>query len=175
MGVAFSQISGLFVLLPLLQVAALGSILALSRWPGFGLNREQQVAAMFCGAHKTIAFGMPLLKVIRCPGCCVCRRRRFRPRSHFIPPPCPLHADDFRRKSLHGASLRALADLPPSPAGGWQCARAVAAAVCGGREEMRAHLRRTYFYAFFKSFPALFGGLLGPETLRGAARGVGAF
>lgn len=64
MGVAFKQISGLFVLLPLMHLFFCGLVLGVARWPRLNFRREDQVAAMFCASHKTIAFGMPLLKEI---------------------------------------------------------------------------------------------------------------
>lgn len=54
----------LLTLLPTLHVASLASLFSFFRWKTFGFSMEEAIAATFCAAHKTLAFGLPLINTI---------------------------------------------------------------------------------------------------------------
>jgi sodium/bile acid cotransporter 7 len=54
----------LLTLLPTLHVASLASLFSFFRWETFGFSIEEAIAATFCAAHKTLAFGLPLINTI---------------------------------------------------------------------------------------------------------------
>jgi len=54
----------LLTLLPLLHLGSLLASFGLFRTKMFNFSRREQVAAMFCASHKTLAFGLPLVNTI---------------------------------------------------------------------------------------------------------------
>eukprot|EP00978_Attheya_sp_CCMP212_P031396 scaffold118470_cov56-Attheya_sp.AAC.2 len=54
----------LLTLLPLLHLGSLLASFGLFRTKIFNFSRREQVAAMFCASHKTLAFGLPLVNTI---------------------------------------------------------------------------------------------------------------
>mmetsp|Transcript_3380 Transcript_3380/g.6017 ORF Transcript_3380/g.6017 Transcript_3380/m.6017 type:complete len:128 (+) Transcript_3380:51-434(+) len=55
----------LLILLPLLHIGSLATLFALFRSKLFSASTMgEAVAATFCGAHKTLAFGLPLINTV---------------------------------------------------------------------------------------------------------------
>jgi sodium/bile acid cotransporter 7 len=54
----------LLTLLPLLHLGSLLASFGLFQNKIFNFSRREQVAAMFCASHKTLAFGLPLVNTI---------------------------------------------------------------------------------------------------------------
>ena len=54
----------LLVLLPLLHIGALLALFTLFRSKLLSNTPQEAMAATFCGAHKTLAFGLPLINTI---------------------------------------------------------------------------------------------------------------
>jgi solute carrier family 10 (sodium/bile acid cotransporter), member 7 len=63
-GLAWSQLATLSVLLPLLHWAAFEAVFRLLSRPGLELSRQDVVAGSFCASQKTLAFGLPLLRTM---------------------------------------------------------------------------------------------------------------
>jgi sodium/bile acid cotransporter 7 len=64
MTVNMMQTISLILLLSVLHLLTLKGFFELFRSPFFQLDNDQIVAAMFCSSHKTLAFGLPLIKTI---------------------------------------------------------------------------------------------------------------
>jgi sodium/bile acid cotransporter 7 len=56
--------AALLTLLPALHAGSLISLSSIFHFPIFGLSSEEAKAATFCGAQKTLAFGLPLINTI---------------------------------------------------------------------------------------------------------------
>ncbi|KAL7462659.1 hypothetical protein ACHAXS_003036 [Conticribra weissflogii] len=54
----------LLTLLPLMHIASLASLFSIFKWTPFKFSRRDAVAATFCSAQKTLAFGLPLIQTI---------------------------------------------------------------------------------------------------------------
>lgn len=62
--IQFQTLAFLFALLPLCHLIVFRFTLAVTRLPVLKLGRDKQVAAAFVSSHKTLAFGVPLLKTL---------------------------------------------------------------------------------------------------------------
>eukprot|EP00752_Nemacystus_decipiens_P003116 g2885.t2 len=54
----------LMAVLPVVHILSLAAVDALSRLPFLKIDERDRIAAMFCGTHKTLAFGIPLIKAL---------------------------------------------------------------------------------------------------------------
>lgn len=54
----------LMALLPVVHLLSIASLDVLSRLPFLKLSERDRIAVMFCGSHKTLAFGIPLIKAL---------------------------------------------------------------------------------------------------------------
>ncbi|CAM9231931.1 unnamed protein product [Ectocarpus sp. 13 AM-2016] len=54
----------LMAVLPIVHLLSLAALDALSRVPFLKINERDRIAVMFCGTHKTLAFGIPLIKAL---------------------------------------------------------------------------------------------------------------
>jgi len=63
-GLELSSFIALMVLLPVLHLGALFTFFALFRSKLLNITPSEAVAATFCASHKTLAFGLPLIKTI---------------------------------------------------------------------------------------------------------------
>ncbi|CAM9150685.1 unnamed protein product [Scytosiphon promiscuus] len=54
----------LMAVLPVVHLLSLAALDALSRLPFLMVNERDRIAVMFCGTHKTLAFGIPLIKAL---------------------------------------------------------------------------------------------------------------
>ncbi|CAM9247825.1 unnamed protein product, partial [Hapterophycus canaliculatus] len=54
----------LMATLPVVHLLSLAALDALSRLPFLKVNERDRIAVMFCGTHKTLAFGIPLIKAL---------------------------------------------------------------------------------------------------------------
>eukprot|EP00903_Cladosiphon_okamuranus_P017560 g16174.t1 len=54
----------LAALLPVVHLLSLAALDALSRLPFLKMDERDRIAVMFCGSHKTLAFGIPLIKAL---------------------------------------------------------------------------------------------------------------
>jgi len=64
MQVTLPQLLVLLAVLSTLHAIAVGALFGLAHLPSFRLDRKKIVAAVFCGSHKTVALGIPLLRSI---------------------------------------------------------------------------------------------------------------
>jgi solute carrier family 10 (sodium/bile acid cotransporter), member 7 len=64
LGIDVGNTISLTILLSTLYMLSLGAIFKLFSLPLFRLSRGEVVAGMFCGAQKTLAFGLPLVNTI---------------------------------------------------------------------------------------------------------------
>lgn len=62
LGVSGSSLLFLMVVLPSAFTASQLAMLGIARNPLLKLSKKDQIAAMFCGTQKTLAFGMPLIQ-----------------------------------------------------------------------------------------------------------------
>ncbi|CAM9794171.1 unnamed protein product [Ectocarpus sp. 8 AP-2014] len=54
----------LMAVLPIVHLLSLAALDALSRVPFLKIDERDRIAVMFCGTHKTLAFGIPLIKAL---------------------------------------------------------------------------------------------------------------
>ena len=64
LGLEFHHGIALLIMLPLLHLGSLLTLFTLFRSKLVGATPGEAVAATFCGAHKTLAFGLPLINTI---------------------------------------------------------------------------------------------------------------
>jgi sodium/bile acid cotransporter 7 len=64
LGLEVKHAVALLTLLPALHAASLASLFFFFRVGLFGFSPGEAVAATFCSAHKTLAFGLPLINTI---------------------------------------------------------------------------------------------------------------
>lgn len=64
LGLEMKHAAALLTLLPALHAGSLISLSSFFHSPIFGLSSEEAKAATFCGAQKTLAFGLPLINTI---------------------------------------------------------------------------------------------------------------
>lgn len=64
LGLDLSHGIALLVLLPVLHIGSLVTLFTVFRSKLFNNTPGEAVAATFCGAHKTLAFGLPLINTI---------------------------------------------------------------------------------------------------------------
>ena len=64
LGLEVKHAVSLLTLLPAVHIASLASIFSLFRSSVFDFSTGEAIAATFCGAHKTLAFGLPLINTI---------------------------------------------------------------------------------------------------------------
>jgi sodium/bile acid cotransporter 7 len=64
MGLEFKHAAALLVILPTLHMLSLASLFKVFQQPFWGFTRGETVAAMFSASHKTLAFGLPLVKTV---------------------------------------------------------------------------------------------------------------
>lgn len=64
LGLEIKHAAALLTLLPALHAGSLVSLSTFFHSPILGLSFEEAKAATFCGAQKTLAFGLPLINTI---------------------------------------------------------------------------------------------------------------
>jgi sodium/bile acid cotransporter 7 len=64
LGLEVKHAVALFTLLPALHVASLATLFSFFQLKSFGFTIQEATAATFCAAHKTLAFGLPLINTI---------------------------------------------------------------------------------------------------------------
>ena len=64
LGLDLSHAVALLIMLPLLHLGSLFTLLTVFRSKILNNTPGEAVAATFCGAHKTLAFGLPLINTI---------------------------------------------------------------------------------------------------------------
>ncbi len=64
LGLELSHGIALLIMLPLLHLGSLAALFSVFRSKLLSNTSGEAVAATFCGAHKTLAFGLPLINTI---------------------------------------------------------------------------------------------------------------
>jgi sodium/bile acid cotransporter 7 len=64
MSIDATQTFTLIILLSVIHLLSLKGLFELFQHSFFQLRKDQVVASMFCASHKTLAFGLPLIKTI---------------------------------------------------------------------------------------------------------------
>jgi sodium/bile acid cotransporter 7 len=64
LGLEVEHVVTLLTMLPVLHAASLTSLFSFFQMDLFGFTAGEAKAATFCGAHKTLAFGLPLINTI---------------------------------------------------------------------------------------------------------------
>lgn len=64
MGLGFKETATLLLLLPTIHLMSIVGLFALFNSRVLGFKRQDTLAAVYCGSHKTLAFGLPLISTI---------------------------------------------------------------------------------------------------------------